>query len=243
MIQITAINFAGERFVLSPAEDKYAIKKITGLSPQGGTIATQKMARHGTEYINSTTDERNIVIDLKILGDVEENRNALYAAFPPALPVTLEITTNTKKATIVGYTEENDADWFEMISTAQLSIICPDPFFRAQEATYEATEEEAAVVVSSCPYEAGYGVSVAFTEAVNIFILTNITTNEFLTINHNFEVGDTLEIDTEERTVYINGENAYNAKSGDWALLRAGRNLIVPTAPATIKHTDRYIGL
>ena len=242
MIQITAINFAGERFILSPAEDKYAIKKVTGLSPQRGTIVTQKMARHGTEYINSTTDERNILIDLKILGDVEENRNALYAAFPPALPVTLEFVTRTKRASIVGYPEDNDVDFFEQLSAAQLSIICPDPFFRAQETAYDAGTEEV-TVKSSCPFEGGYGVSVAFQEAVNGFTVTNHTTGEVLTINHEFAAGDVLEIDTEERTVYINGANAYNDKAGDWALLQFGQNRLTTSAPATIKHTDRYIGL
>lgn len=242
MIQITAINYAGERFVLSPAEDKYAIKKVSGLSPQNGTVSTQKMARHGTEFINGTTDERNIVIDLKILGDVEENRNALYEAFPPSMPVTLEFVTNTKRATIVGYTEECDLDWFEQVAMGQISVICPDPFFRAQEAAYD-VGAAGTTVKSSCPFEGGYGVSVAFQEAVNGFTVVNTTTGDVLLIDHAFSAGDHLEIDTEERTVYINGENAYNDKTGGWALLQFGQNSIATSAPATIKYTDRYIGL
>lgn len=242
MINVTAINYAGERFVLSPAEDKYAIVKITGLSPQGATISTQKLARHGTEFINATTDERNIVIDLKILGNVEENRDELYAAFPPGLPVTLEFETNTKKATIIGYPEENDADWFVKIAKAQLSIICPDPFFKAPAAAYGLNGEEA-TVMSSCPFESGYGVTATLTAAAESFTVTNKTTGEALVIAHAFAAGDKLVIDTEERTVTINGKNAYNAKQGDWALLRRGENRITTSAPATINYTDRYIGL
>ena len=226
--------------MLSP--DKYAIKKVSGLSPQGGTISTQKMARHGTEHINSTTDERNIVIDLKVLGDVEANREALYNIFPTSLPVTLEIQTYSKKATIVGYVETCEVDFFQRIAVGQISIICPDPFFKAATATYEAGTESRAIH-SSCPFDSGYAVSVAFTKAASSFILRNTTLGATLTITHNFVAGDRLEIDTEERTVYINGVNHYNDKTGTWALLRFGDNKITTSEPATITFTDRYIGL
>ena len=230
----------GESLVLSP--DKYAIRKVSGLSPQGGTISTQKMAKHGTEYVNSTTDERNIVIDLKVLGDVEENRDALYATFPSSLPVTLELQTVKKKATITGYVETCEVDFFEMITVGQISIICPDPFFYGQSGAYD-IESTPMTVYSSSPFEAGYGVSVTFSEAVSSFTLTNGTTGEALIINHDFAAGDVMEIDTEERTVYINGKNAYNDKSGDWALLKPGENQLTASSLATITHTDRYIGL
>lgn len=244
MIKITAINFMGESLELSP--DKYAIKKVTGLSPQGGTISTQKMARHGTEFNNSTTDERNIVIDLRILGDVEANRDALYNAFPTSLPVTLVIETDKKMASIVGYVETCEVDFFEVITVGQISIICPDPFFKTEEAAHEAggTAAEAAIIKSSSPYETGYKVSVAFTGAASNFFMTNMTTREFLSVIHDFAAGDVLEIDTEERTVYINGVNAYNSKGGtSWALLSHGENRIACNPAATIRHIDRYIGL
>ena len=244
MIKIKAINFMGENFEFSP--DKYAIKKVSGLSPQGGTISTMKMAKHGSEFVASTTDERNVVIDLRVLGDVEANRDALYDAFPTSLPVTLEIETAKKKASIVGYVETCEVDFFEMIAVGQISIICPDPFFKAEEATYEAgtTAATGAVIKSSCPFETGYKVSVAFTKATTNFFLTNMSTGGFMSVINDFKAGDTLEIDTEERTVYINGVNAYNKKGGaTWALLKMGENKLVPNPAATIKHTDRYIGL
>lgn len=242
MIRIKVTNSLGESLVLSPAEDKYAIKKVTGLSPQSGTISTQKMAKHGTEFVHSTTDERNIVIYLKVVGDVESNRDALYAAFPTSLDILLEFETPRKKAKIAGYVENCDVDFFEMIATGQISILCPDPFFKAETAEIQAGTEPA-TVKSSCPFESGYGVIVAFTEDADGFTLTNETTGETLTINHSFTAGDLLQIDTEERTVDINGENEYNSKSGSWALLKFGQNIITASAPATIIFTDRYTGI
>lgn len=240
MIKIKATNSLGESLVLSP--DKYAIKKVSGLSPQGGTISTQKMARHGTEFINGTSDERNIVIDFKVLGDVEANRDALYSAFPVSLDVTLEIETRNKRVTITGYVEACEVDFFQMVAVGQISIICPDPFFYAQEAVFEAGEESISVH-SSCPFESGYGVTVTFTEEAGSFTLANVTTGELLVIYRAFAVGDILHIDTEERTVTVNGANAYNNKRGEWALLRLGNNDITASHACQIEFADRYIGL
>ena len=240
MIQIKATNFMGESLVLSP--EKYPIKKVSGLSPMGGTISTQKMARHGTEYINSTTDQRNIVIDLRVLGDVETNRDALYRVFPTSMPVTLELKTWKKTVTIVGYVETCEVDFFEMTAVGQISIICPDPFFKGSVATHEVGTAPV-TVSSSCPHETGYRVAVTFREQVTIFALTNQTTGEQLIIRLRFNAGDVMEIDTEERTVYVNGINAYNSKAGSWALLQLGENKLTANYPATITFTDRFIGL
>ena len=242
MIAIKITNSLGESLVLSPAEDKFRIKKVSGLSPQGGTISTQKMAKHGTRFANSTTDERNIVIDLNVVGDIEANRDLLYIACPPSMDVIVELQTDKKHATIEGWVETCEVDFFQKITVGQISIICPDPFFKASEVAY-AVDAEAVTVKSSCPFETGYGVSVAFTEAAEGFTLTNQSTGKALIITYDFVAGDILEIDTEERTVNINGMNAYNTKSGDWNLLKYGDNQITASSPATLNFIDRYIGM
>ena len=244
MIPITAKNFAGESIELSSAGGKFAIMKVDGLGPQTATISTQKMARHGTEFVHSTTDERNIVIYLAIGGDAAANRADLYKFLPPGLPVELTITTANGIGRIVGYPENNEVDPFAMVSTAQLSILCPDPFFKASPAAYNVSATPV-VIKSSCPYDTGMVVTATFTEAAESFAVTNQTTGETLHLYKAFAVGDVLTIDTAQRTIKVNGVNAYNSKpiKDPWAMLRMGDNSIVCSHAATITFVDRFMGL
>lgn len=244
-MKITVKNYKGDSHVLSPAPG-FFLERVTGLGPQSGTISRQKMATHGTIVSGTTTDERNIVIYLGLQQPVGQNRQLLYDMFPTALPVSLHFETDGRDCWIDGYTEMNEPDSFVIGPTAQVSIICPDPFFRALAKEYD-TVGEAVDITSSCPFDLGYNVHAVFTAAAESFTLTNAATEEVLTINHAFAEGDVLDIDTEERTIRVNGENCYNDKpiNSPWALLKQGENALTPSegATVTVTFTDRYIGI
>ncbi|MBR4279416.1 MAG: hypothetical protein IKT34_04475, partial [Clostridia bacterium] len=59
---------------------KYIVTAASGLNPPSAALFTSKSPnRKGSKHNGSTLDERVIIITIKILGDIEANRNALYA--------------------------------------------------------------------------------------------------------------------------------------------------------------------
>lgn len=135
MIKITVENSKGKQLCLTDDEDKYQIESVLGLNPPSADIAMSDNIEDGADFVHSRIGTRNIVINLVIKGYVEENRLALYKYFPNKENVKLYFETNTKKVWIDGYVESNEPDQFSMLTTCQISILCPNPFFKDLEET------------------------------------------------------------------------------------------------------------
>lgn len=130
---VTITNFAGEAITIeltNPWEHDLAITNIDGIGPAEATINTTDYASTDGSFFNSArVENRNIVISIKPLGNVEHNRHVIYDYFPTKKPVTLLITADEREVEITGYVEHNEVNIFDSFETAQISIICPNPFF------------------------------------------------------------------------------------------------------------------
>jgi predicted phage tail component-like protein len=135
MIKITVENSKGKQLCLTDDENKYQLESVLGLNPPSADIAMSDNIEDGADFVHSRIGTRNIVINLVIKGYVEENRLALYKYFPNKENVKLYFETNTKKVWIDGYVESNEPDQFSMLTTCQISILCPNPFFKDLEET------------------------------------------------------------------------------------------------------------
>lgn len=112
----------------------YTVYKIKGLNPPPVTV---------NHSVNSTTDgstinsvrlaNRNIVIYMAIEGNVEANRINLYKYFPLKKTVTLYFKNDTRDVYIEGTVELIECDLFSNKQVAQISIICPQPYFKDVE--------------------------------------------------------------------------------------------------------------
>lgn len=112
----------------------YTVYKIEGLNPPPVTV---------NHSVNSTTDgstinsvrlsNRNIVIYMAIEGNVEANRINLYKYFPLKKTVTLYFKNDTRDVYIEGTVELIECDLFSNKQVAQISIICPQPYFKDVE--------------------------------------------------------------------------------------------------------------
>lgn len=72
-------NTRGEMLTLTQNEPRYQIVEIDGLNPPKANINSSTVAgMDGTQFISSKLEDRNIVITIKINGDVESNRQYLY---------------------------------------------------------------------------------------------------------------------------------------------------------------------
>lgn len=113
---------------------KYSVYKITGLNPPHATVNSSVNTTTDGSSINSVRlENRNIVIYTTIEGNVEANRINLYKYFPLKQTVRLYFSNESRDIYIEGVVELIECDLFSNKQIAQISIICPKPYFKAVE--------------------------------------------------------------------------------------------------------------
>jgi len=129
-MQMTLENASGVRFPLYGDEANYQLIYVSGLDPVKAQLNMVKVfGQDGSMFNSSELDNRNIVILLVVNGDAEANRLRIYSDFPPKSPVTVYIKTDTRNVFINGYVEQPRCNAFDRGIRAQISIVCPDPWF------------------------------------------------------------------------------------------------------------------
>lgn len=110
----------------------YTVFKIEGLNPPQATINSSVNATTDGSKINSArVESRNIVIYTTIEGDVEANRIKLYKYFPVKKNIKLYFSNDSRDIYICGTVEIIECDLFSNKQVAQISVICPQPYFKA----------------------------------------------------------------------------------------------------------------
>lgn len=114
------------------ASKNYTLYKIDGLEPPVANVNTSSNAIGDGSTVNSVrVPNRNLVLYMTIEGDVETNRIALYKYFPYKKPIELYYKNGTRDVYIEGVVEKVTPAHFNEKQIAQVSIICPQPYFKA----------------------------------------------------------------------------------------------------------------
>lgn len=224
MYSLTVQNKYGTKMTLTD-DNRYYVVRVMGLTPAAANINTDALAvGDGSLFNSSKVGTRNIVITLKYKEgiNVEEARLALYNVFKTKQRVRVFYKTATRDVFIDGYVETFDGDLFERGQMAAVSIICPDPFFKAVESTV--TDFNAVIrllefpvefpesgipfseirayseksVVNGGDAESGVIIRCNFTGEVENPAFYNLTTGEGLSVAFSFLRGDSLIIDTNQ---------------------------------------------
>ncbi len=110
----------------------YTVFKIEGLNPPQATInSSANSTNDGSKVNNVRVENRNIVIYTTIEGDVEANRINLYKYFPVKKTIKLYFSNGSRNIYIEGVVELIECDLFTKKQVAQISVICPQPYFKA----------------------------------------------------------------------------------------------------------------
>ena len=108
----------------------YLVTYASGLNPPSASIFTAKSPnRKGTKYNGSTLDERNIVLSIKLLGNIEANRNALYDWVDTEQYIKVRYQNGTKNVYCEGYVQDCSIDLFTDNEVVSVAIICPNPYW------------------------------------------------------------------------------------------------------------------
>lgn len=131
MYTLSAENAKGERLALT-GNPAYSVTAVDGLYPPTSTINRSTVATmDGARFNSSRVNERNIVIELYIESPAEDNRINLYKYFKTKQYVKLYYSNGTRDVYIDGYVESMQIEYFEIKQKAQISVICPFPYFRS----------------------------------------------------------------------------------------------------------------
>lgn len=207
---------------LTQMESMYQIVNILGLLPPSAQINTSKIAGlDGTQFNSSTLNERNIVITVKLNGDVERNRISLYRFFRVKEWCKFYYKNGTRDVYIEGYVDSIDGDIFTNKEMIQISILCPNPYFKdAEEIIDDISKVLSAFqfpfaintsqpipfsnidiskitnVYNNSESETGVIIEIDVLGIVNTIQIRNTQTGKTFTLNYNFIENDKIIIDT-----------------------------------------------
>jgi hypothetical protein len=128
----------------SPANPLF-VRRISGIEPVTAAVVTKDYnLLDGEFYVSARLPKRNIVLTLG-LNDVEVALPLVYAYMMTKSAVTLRFDVDgypNKSVFIDGYVEDTPFEHFEQDPEIQISIICPDPYFKSAPFTVEGTSTD-----------------------------------------------------------------------------------------------------
>lgn len=143
---LTVRNYLGEEIKITLTEDEpdhgLLLTSMTGLGPVKADINTMELVTSdGSLYNSARVGERNIVLKFLFTGDIESTRHLTYKYFPEKKPLELIIDTTNRSLKTIGYVESNEPDIFSDKESANISILCPDPYFYSLSANVSKAEK------------------------------------------------------------------------------------------------------
>lgn len=133
------VNNVGESITLDirkPEDTGFLVSSVTGLTFPKADISMSEIAMFdGATETNERVGPRNIVMGIifydsnKDKKTIEELRHKCYRYFPIKRQVTFYVTNDSGTYWIKGYIEANEINIFSKNEAAQISILCPDPYF------------------------------------------------------------------------------------------------------------------
>ena len=218
MFSLIAENKYGQRLNLTNNK-AYAISSIDGLGPIDATVNTTRNAgEDGTTFNSAYTNERQIILTLAINNPAEMNRINLYTYFVTKEYVKLYYKNSTYDVWIEGYVSEFDVQYFEMKQIAQITILCPQPYW--QNAKSQSQKLDPDVALFEFPFSIDSN-GIPFSEAkynnvTSVFNKGNVETGCIITVNpYGTITGFTVQNENTFETFTVN----YTVNAGEKVII------------------------
>ena len=131
MFMLRIENERGQQLSLNPS-DRYVVTQVEGLTPPSANIATTPMVNlDGARFNTSKMGMRNLVIYLEPNFPIEENRILIYEYVKPKRWVKVYYKNGLRNVYIEGYVEGVTANLFTRKQEIQISILCPNPYWKS----------------------------------------------------------------------------------------------------------------
>lgn len=222
-------NASGAVFILTGQEAVYQVLDIVGLNPPKAQINTTTIVgMDGAVFNSSKLETRNIVLTVKINGNAEANRLNLYRYFRTKEWCRFYYSNGSVDVFIDGYVESVEVDPFLRGETAQISIICPYPYFRGVDLIIDdissvtgaftfpfSIDDGSPIVFSSISQDAetnvynrtatetGLEIEIDINANVSDILIQNVTTGEHIELVYAFHADDRVFISTIKGQKYV----------------------------------------
>lgn len=166
--------------------ESYEVLDIDGLTPGNAQITTAATGVMDGERLQHTRiEKRNIVIKIKPTEPVEQNRINLYKFFRLKEFIKFYYKNSNRDVYIEGYTESVTGSLFSEKEILQISIICPDPFFKELSPTVsDASQVEALFEFPFAIRVEGVSISeINMEKTKNIYNKSDLTTGVRIFLN------------------------------------------------------------
>ena len=208
----------------------YVVIEFEGFNPPAASLFTSKSPnRKGSKKNGSTLDERTVIIAIKILGDIEANRNALYEWADTETELKVYYSNGVKDVYCEGTVTDCDVPLCTDNEIMTLAITCTDPYLKdlqtiateisnllkqfifpfaidADGVPFSTIKEDTKTNVFNAGAETGAIISIkALAEVSNISLYDANDATKIFTINMTLQENEVVEIDTERspRTVRL----------------------------------------
>lgn len=236
MYQASIENSKGDSLQLTGDEANYQILNIEGLNPPQAQVNFTNIAgMDGAKFNSAKLQTRELVITIKINGNAEANRLRLYQVFPTKEQVTFYYSNSTRDVFIKGYVNSCEVNPFSRSEQMQISIICPQPYFKDMNEIITDISDITALfefpfsinlnepipfsafksgkistVFNTSDVQTGVMIQIDISSSVNDIRIVNTVTGDFFELNYAFQAGDRVTINTNsgEKSVQLlrNGE-------------------------------------
>lgn len=134
MFECSLENKFKEKIKLTGDEGNYQITNITGLNPPSAQINTSTVVgMDGTRFNSSKLEARNVVLTVKLNGEVESNRQRLYKFASSKDKCKFYFKNENRDVFLDCYIEKVECDLFTKSEILQASLIAPNPYFKDVE--------------------------------------------------------------------------------------------------------------
>lgn len=205
-------NANGDQVDMTATANRYMTSRVEGLNPPTGTISTSSYAGMDGSYLNNAfIEKRNVVIHFEMRGvGLEARRHQLYKVVKPSRYVKVYYATAGIDVFAEGYVETCEVNNFEMLTTGQISILCPDIYWYSTESVMAYYSQILGAFTFPFPTESN----------PEPFVLGKYNTRNMMEIiNDGDEIGFTLVIealeDARSPTLYNADTDEYLQITGD----------------------------
>lgn len=183
MFELTLENQKGEAITLTHREGDYQIINVEGLNPPNAIISNSTIVNmDGAKFVSSRLNTRNIVITVKINGNVSANRNFLYNYAKTKQYCKMRYTSNERDVFAEGYIDTIECSLFTNNQTMQISIVCPDPYLQSAYEIFNDISKLLAMFYF--PFAFGADGIVANTTTDDAWIFSQYDENRIVSINN-----------------------------------------------------------
>ena len=227
MFKLSIENNDGQKIDLTNNKD-CAVIGIDGLNPPSANILTSQIAMNdGTRYNSAVVNQRNIVIRLRLLNNVEKMRILLYKYFRIKQYCKIYFKNDSRDVYCEGYVETFENDRFVLNNQVDISIICPSPWFKElNEIVFDVSQvidmfefpfaietegmefsvldkNSLTSVINSGDVETGFLIELYASSEVANPRIYNAETHDMIGLNFTMQNGDMVQISTVKGEKYV----------------------------------------